>query len=107
MSKYIPDSYLYRAIGADIEGRCGRCAQSRSDCMCHGLSRMDICGILEDAATSDVVEVKRGKWKPFDLTWGRSIYYCTACEQAESVPTENGKPVFAYCPSCGAKMEDE
>lgn len=49
--------------------------------------------------------VKHGKWEPFDLTWGRSVYACTVCGEAIEVPTENGKPIFDYCPNCGAKMD--
>ena len=44
-------------------------------------------------------EPKTGHWKPFDLTFGRSIYYCTSCECGTNMET-----VFKYCPNCGAKM---
>lgn len=47
---------------------------------------------------------KRGKWKPFDLTYGRSIYSCSVCEQATEVPMCMEKPMYAYCPNCGADM---
>lgn len=50
-------------------------------------------------------EPKRGKWKPFDSTWGRSVWACDACGETVDVPTLNGKPIFDYCPWCGAKME--
>lgn len=50
---------------------------------------------------------RRGRWKPFDLTWGRSIYACTACGDAFEVPTECGKPMYKFCPYCGAKMDLE
>lgn len=57
----------------------------------------------------DVQEVRHGRWKPFDLTWGRSIYTCTACGDAFEVPTEygSGKPMYEFCPYCGAKMDEE
>jgi hypothetical protein len=48
---------------------------------------------------------KQGEWKPFDLTWGRSIYSCTVCGESTDVPTANGKALYNYCPNCGAKME--
>ena len=57
MPRYIADNYLYRAIGAEIDGACGKCAQSRSNCMYHSLSRMDICGIIDDAPTADVFDI--------------------------------------------------
>ena len=44
------------------------------------------------------------EWKPFDLTWGRSIYYCSECEESVDLPTAMGKPIYKYCPMCGAKM---
>ena len=45
------------------------------------------------------------KWKPFDLTWGRSIYYCTECKEGIEVPTSCGKPMYKFCPMCGARMD--
>lgn len=50
-------------------------------------------------------ERKNGEWKPFDLTWGRSVYSCTACGEAMDIPTEMSKPIYSFCPNCGAKME--
>lgn len=49
---------------------------------------------------------KHGKWKPRDLTYGRSMFYCTNCEEATEVPTGNGVPLYRYCPNCGARMYD-
>ena len=54
----------------------------------------------------DTQEVKHGRWKPFDLTWGRSIYYCTSCGDGCEVPTEMGKHIYEFCPHCGAKMDE-
>lgn len=50
---------------------------------------------------------KTGYCKPFDLTYGRSIYYCTACGESTDLPTCIGEPLYKYCPNCGAKMESE
>ena len=52
----------------------------------------------------DVRPVVRGKWKPRDLTWGRSFYYCSACEDTVDMPTVKGIPMFHFCPNCGADM---
>ena len=52
-------------------------------------------------------ERKPGKWKPFDLTWGRSVYSCTACGEAMDIPTEMNKPIYSFCPNCGADMRGE
>lgn len=44
------------------------------------------------------------EWKPFDLKWGRSVWYCSACEESTEVPTYLGKPMYNFCPMCGANM---
>ena len=49
----------------------------------------------------------RGRWQPFDLTWGRSIYACSVCGQGVDVPTVMGTPIYRYCPHCGADMREE
>ena len=69
------------------------------------LNRYDkiIDGIYE-IPSAYVAPVRRGQWKPFDRTWGRSVLTCTACGDAIDVPTEMGKPLFVYCPNCGASM---
>lgn len=66
----------------------------------------------EDACGRDLllfVGEKRGRvmaeWKPFDLTWGRSIYYCSECEESVDLPTAMGKPLYKYCPNCGERMK--
>ena len=44
----------------------------------------------------------KGEWKPFDQSWGREIWYCTACETSMHMPTRMGKPMYEYCPNCGS-----
>lgn len=61
---------------------------------------------LSAIPAADVRPVVRGKWKPRDLTWGRSYYYCSACEETVDMPTAMGIPMFRYCPNCGARMEE-
>ena len=50
-------------------------------------------------------EAVQGEWKPFDLTWGRNIYFCTVCKESTEVPTVNGQPSYNYCPNCGTRMK--
>ncbi|MBQ1296163.1 MAG: hypothetical protein IIY21_19105 [Clostridiales bacterium] len=45
------------------------------------------------------------EWKPFDLKWGREIYACTSCGESVEVPTCMNKPLFKFCPLCGARMK--
>ena len=65
--------------------------------------------LVEDGKNGDLYYADRpqGKWKPFDLTWGRSIYACSVCEEAIAVPCgwSDGKPIYDYCPMCGAPMK--
>ena len=66
--------------------------------------------MLDAAAAIEELQAqlpKRGKWKPFDLTYGRSIYSCSVCEQATEVPVCMEKPMYAYCPNCGSQMRGE
>ena len=47
-----------------------------------------------------------GEWKPFDRTWGREIWACSVCgESVANMPTSGDKPLYDYCPNCGAKMK--
>ncbi len=71
------------------------------------LATLQKCYEIADTTVDEVLKQlpKRGKWKPFDLTYGRSIYFCSVCEQATEVPVCMEKPMYAYCPNCGAKME--
>ena len=65
--------------------------------------------LVLQAPTIDAVSVVHGEWKPFDLTWGRSLYACSVCGVVEYLPCDvfNGKPLFKFCPNCGAKMKGE
>lgn len=48
---------------------------------------------------------KVGEWKPFDRTWGREMWACSVCgESVANMPTSGDKPLYDYCPNCGAKM---
>jgi len=68
---------------------------------------LDIDEIVEMLKEKGWRPVKHGRWEPWDLTWGRSIYYCTSCCHGCEVPTEMEKPIYDYCPNCGAKMDEE
>ena len=47
-------------------------------------------------------EPKRGKWIPSDTDG----FVCSVCRNGyRNQPTLMGKPMFEYCPVCGAKME--
>lgn len=71
------------------------------------LARRYILSIIDDAPTIEAEPVRRGRWVPFDLTWGRSVYSCTCCKEAMEVPCVCGEPMFKFCPNCGSRMEEQ
>lgn len=87
------------------------CAEECAICpMCDGRQynnpKLLHCKIIIDAP---IIDRPQGEWKPFDLTWGRSIWYCTACEESTEVPCDiwTHKPIYKYCPNCGADMRGD
>ena len=61
-----------------------------------------LCNFINAIPSADRPQ---GEWKPFDLTWGRSIYACSACGESVEVPTCMNKPLFKFCPLCGARLK--
>ena len=94
IDRYIPQSYLFGALGMPIDGACGKCHQTKTDCMCQSLSRMDICGIIEDAPSADVRENVHGHWADDDK--------CSVC--GEEPLYEYDLRTLNFCPNCGADM---
>lgn len=60
---------------------------------------------VDDLMALPSADAVQGEWKPFDLTWGRNVYFCTACQKSTEVPTVNGQPSYNFCPNCGARMK--
>ena len=66
----------------------------------------------EDSQDSDALsmlnaEPKRGRWISLDMHKGMEQFRCSACGIECYVPTCLGKPIYEYCPNCGAKMGDD
>lgn len=56
-----------------------------------------------DAQDMPTVERKTGKWVESDTDG----FVCSVCRNGyRCQPTLMGKPMFEYCPVCGAKMEE-
>lgn len=62
-------------------------------------------GIIQGMPTVDAVPVRHGRWKPFDLTYGRNLYACSVCGDVSDCATVMGDVVYQFCPYCGAKMD--
>ena len=73
----------------------------------NGTSLLDANEAVKQLKDLPSAERPQGEWKPFDLKWGRSIWYCTACEEGVEVPCDicTHKPIYNFCPNCGAKMK--
>lgn len=50
---------------------------------------------------------KRGRWVKLDIHPHLADHKCTACGESTYVPTCMGKPIYLFCPWCGARMEGE
>ena len=64
-------------------------------------------GLFVDAVpTADVAEVKHGRWEVDDIGI-KVVATCSVCRNEIEMSTCLGKPIYSYCPACGAKMESE
>lgn len=53
---------------------------------------------------------KKGKWLPDNNSVYEMRFVCSECHESEVVPTigfTKYKPIWDFCPYCGADMEDE
>ena len=55
--------------------------------------------IVEDFPSADVAPVVHGRWVLFHSEAAGDIQYCSACEIGFDAK-------MAYCPHCGAKMDE-
>ena len=47
----------------------------------------------------------KGKWILNDIQYGTTSFRCSACNDVtDDVPTCCNKPLFNFCPACGADM---
>ena len=58
--------------------------------------------ILHSTKPVDAVSVQHGTWHQID---DDGIYKCSNCGELCYVEEIKGKPVWRYCPYCGAKMD--
>ena len=65
-----------------------------------------IDAIVNNAPT---VERPKGEWIPNDTLFhhGKTSYRCSVCNDViDDVPTCLNKPLYKYCPVCGADMRE-
>jgi predicted RNA-binding Zn-ribbon protein involved in translation (DUF1610 family) len=102
---------MARYIDADKaieEARLSYC----KDCNSYNGVRCRACGFddamtyIEYTPTSDVVEVKHGKWEKPTLNlecFADGYVICSECNVM--LPNITEIPEYYYCPNCGAKMD--
>lgn len=54
--------------------------------------------------TANVVEVQHGHWEKVDDNPYEYVAACSVCHNEVKQPTCMLKPIYSYCPICGAKM---
>lgn len=66
----------------------------------------DAFAAIQAAPGADVAEVRRGEWvllyeaNPYDTE-----AECSICHNITKMPTCLGKPIYKWCPHCGAVMK--
>ena len=59
--------------------------------------------MLKSLSTVDAVPVRHGRWE-----WDGEAFVCSACGSGyNGQPTMMGKPMFEFCPMCGADMRKD
>lgn len=60
---------------------------------------------IQDTSTVDVVKARHAKWQHYrDEDFYKDVYQCSECR---FLVTGTLKMAYAYCPNCGAKMNEE
>lgn len=91
MSEYIDKKSLLDEICRD------NCERSY-DGTCHNCRMTET---IADFPAADVAPVVHGKWE-----WvNEDRYRCDRCEQITAVDECMGKPIYNFCPNCGARMD--
>lgn len=69
----------------------------------HHISAECVMSVVKALPTVDAVPVVHGKWEK-----QKGIFICSRCWTGyKEQPTMMGKPLFEFCPVCGAKMDGE
>lgn len=63
--------------------------------------------IIDLQPAADVVEVRHGHWEKVDDNPYEYVAACSVCRNEVKQPTCMLKPIYSYCPICGARMVNE
>ena len=63
--------------------------------------------LVADVPTADVRENVHGRWVENGAYLGKLRFKCSACQEDMAVSTVMLKPIWNYCPKCGADMRGD
>lgn len=58
-------------------------------------------------ALPTIEERKTGKWLPDNTNMYEIRFVCSNCKESQVVPTIGYKPIWDWCPNCGADMREQ
>ena len=96
LKEHIKDLPTWWADYGGVYGQAMKYPEGMFDCE-------DILGTIDNQLTADVVEVRRGKW----IWLEGNLYECSECPSKTEVDEYMNKPLYEYCPYCGAKMSSD
>lgn len=62
---------------------------------------------LKRLPAADVAEVQHGHWEKVDDNPYEYVGMCSVCRNEVKQPTCMLKPIYSYCPICGALMDKD
>ena len=68
--------------------------------------RNDVAAIRMVPPVRAVLDRKPGKWLPDNTNPYTVMFMCSECKQPQEVPTVMYKPVWEFCPLCGADLRE-
>ena len=74
------------------------------------MSDIDRQTILNLPSTQPTIEPRKGKWLPDNNSVYEMRFVCSECNESQVVPTTGFtkyKPIWDFCPNCGADMREE
>lgn len=71
-----------------------------------GMLDEDIREFINNLPTADVRENVHGRWVENGTYLGKLRFKCSACQEDMAVSTVMLKPIWNFCPNCGADMRE-
>lgn len=74
----------------------------------HGMADFAKSAVLMVLNQMPTIEQRKtGKWIPDNTNMYEMRFVCSSCKESQVVPTIFYKPIWGWCPNCGAKMEKQ